>query len=43
MLAGLAGGHADRTIGQRTREYTRPLVLIVDSPCVSTPTQSDDL
>ena len=30
MLADLAGGHADRTIGQRMREYTRPLVLIVD-------------
>jgi DNA replication protein DnaC len=38
MLADLAGGHADRTIGQRMREYTRPLVLIVDdSPCASTP------
>ena len=24
MLADLAGGHADRTIGQRMREYTRP-------------------
>jgi DNA replication protein DnaC len=23
MLADLAGGHADRTIGQRMREYTR--------------------
>lgn len=30
MLADLAGGHADRTIGQRMRQYTRPLVLIVD-------------
>ena len=30
MLADLAGGHADRTIGQRMREYTRPLVLILD-------------
>ena len=30
MLADMAGGHADRTIGQRMREYTRPLVLIVD-------------
>jgi DNA replication protein DnaC len=30
MLADLAGGHADRTTGQRMREYTRPLVLIID-------------
>ena len=26
----LAGGHADRTIGRRMREYTRLLVLIDD-------------
>ena len=45
MLADLAGGHADRTIGQRMREYTRPLVLIVDDFAMRehTPTQSDDL
>lgn len=30
LLADLAGGHADRSIGQRLREYTRPLVLIID-------------
>ena len=30
VLADLAGGHADRTWGQRVREYTRPLVLILD-------------
>lgn len=30
MPADLAGGHADRTIGQRMREYTRPAVLIID-------------
>jgi DNA replication protein DnaC len=45
MLADLADGHADRTIGQRMREYTRPLVLIVDDFAMRehTPTQSDDL
>lgn len=45
LLADLAGGHADRTIGQRMREYTRPLVLIVDDFAMRehTPTQSDDL
>src|SRR5262249_12570662 len=45
MLADLAGGHADRTIGQRMREYTRPLVLIVDDFAMRehTTTQSDDL
>ena len=45
MLADLAGGHADRTIGQPMREYTRPLVLIVDDFAMRehTPTQSDDL
>ena len=45
MLADLAGGHADRTIGQRMREYTRPLVLIVDDFAMRehTPTQGDDL
>ena len=45
MLADLAGGHADRTIGQRMREYTRPVVvLIVDDFAMRehTPTQSDD-
>ena len=30
MLADLVGGHGDRTIGQRMREYTRPPVLIID-------------
>jgi hypothetical protein len=29
-LADIAGGHADRTIGQRMREYTRPLVFVTD-------------
>jgi hypothetical protein len=45
MLADLAGGHTDRTIGQRMREYTRPLVLIVDDFAMRehTPAQSDDL
>ena len=45
MLADLAGGHADRTIGQRMREYTRPLVLIIDDFAMRehTTTQSDDL
>ena len=44
MLADLAGGHADRTIGQRMREYTRPLVLIIDDFAMREPTtQSDDL
>jgi DNA replication protein DnaC len=45
MLADLAGGHADRTIGQRLREYTRPLVLIIDDFAMRehTTTQSDDL
>ena len=45
MLADLAGGHADRTIGQRIREYTRPLVLIIDDFAMRehTTTQSDDL
>lgn len=44
-LADLAGGHADRTIGQRMREYTRSLVLIVDDFAMRehTTTQSDDL
>ena len=42
MLADLAGGHADRTIGQRMREYTRPLVLLIDDFAMRehTPTQS---
>lgn len=45
ILADLGGGHADRTIGQRMREYTRPLLLIVDDFAMRehTPTQSDDL
>ena len=45
MLADLAGGHADRTWGQRIREYTRPLVLILDDFAMRehTPIQSDDL
>ena len=46
MLADLAGGHADRTIGQRMREYTRPLCIVrVDDFAMRehTPTQSDDL
>jgi hypothetical protein len=45
MLADLAGGHADRTWGQRIREYTKPLVLILDDFAMRehTPTQSDDL
>ena len=45
MLADLAGGHADRTIGQRMREYTRPHVLIIDDFAMRehTTTQSDDL
>ena len=45
MLADLAGGHADRTIGQRMREYTRPLVLIIDDFAMRehTATQADDL
>ncbi|SUE32718.1 transposase [Mycolicibacterium gilvum] len=30
ILSDLAGGHADRTWGQRIREYTEPLVLILD-------------
>ncbi len=30
MLSDLAGGHADRSWGQRIREYTKPLVLILD-------------
>jgi DNA replication protein DnaC len=30
MLADLAGGHADRSWGKRIREYTKPLVLILD-------------
>jgi DNA replication protein DnaC len=30
VLSDLAGGHADRTWGQRIREYTKPLVLILD-------------
>jgi DNA replication protein DnaC len=30
MLADLAGGHADRSWGQRIREYTKPLVLVLD-------------
>jgi hypothetical protein len=29
-LADIAGGHADRTIGQRMHEYTRPLVFVTD-------------
>jgi len=32
MLADLAGGHADRTIGQRMRKYTRPLFPNPSSP-----------
>lgn len=45
MLADLAGGYAYRTKGYRLREYTRPLVLIVDDFAMRehTPTQSDDL
>ncbi len=45
MLADLAGGHADRTIGQRMREYTRPTVLIIDDFAMRehTTTGSDDL
>ena len=45
MLADLAGGHADRTIGQRMREYTRPAVLIIDDFAMRehTTTGSDDL
>ena len=45
MLADLAGGHADRTIDQRMREHTRPLVLIIDDFAMRehTTTQSDDL
>lgn len=31
MLADLAGGHADRSWGQRIREYNKPLVLILDA------------
>ncbi|MDT5330500.1 MAG: hypothetical protein QOF31_1797 [Mycobacterium sp.] len=30
VLSDLAGGHADRTWGQRIREYIKPLVLILD-------------
>ena len=30
VLSDLAGGHADRTWGQRIREYTKPMVLILD-------------
>lgn len=30
FLADLAGGHADRTWGKRIRDYTKPLVLILD-------------
>ncbi len=30
VLSDLAGGHADRTWGQRIREYTKPLALILD-------------
>ncbi len=30
VLSDLAGGHADRSWGQRIREYTKPLVLILD-------------
>ncbi|MDT5330376.1 MAG: hypothetical protein QOF31_1673, partial [Mycobacterium sp.] len=30
VLSDLAGGHADRTWGQRIGEYTKPLVLILD-------------
>jgi predicted ATPase len=30
VLSDLAGGHADRTWGQRIRECTKPLVLILD-------------
>src|SRR5271167_509067 len=37
MLADLAGGHADRTIGQRMREYTRPWCSSsMTSRCAST-------
>lgn len=44
MLAVLAGGHADRTIGQRMREHTRPAVLIIDDFAMRehTTTGSDD-
>ena len=30
VLSDLAGGHADRSWGQRIREYAKPLVLILD-------------
>src|ERR1700758_860487 len=30
VLSDLAGGHADRSWGQRIRDYTKPLVLILD-------------
>ncbi len=45
MPADLAGGHADRTIGQRMREYTRPAVLNIDDFAMRehTTTGSDDL
>ncbi|MGD9621778.1 MAG: ATP-binding protein [Mycolicibacterium sp.] len=45
ILADLAGGHADCAIGQRLREYTHPLVLIVDHFAMweHPPTQSDEV
>ena len=45
MLSDLAGGHADRTWGQRIREYTKPLVLILDDFAMRehTAMQADDL
>ena len=45
VLADLAGGHADRTWATASREYTHPLVLILDDFAMRelTATQADDL
>lgn len=44
MSPKLAGGHVDRTLGHRMREYTRPHVLIIDDFAMHehTTTESDD-
>ncbi|WP_282613025.1 ATP-binding protein [Streptomyces sp. GESEQ-35] len=45
ILAGLAGGHADRTWDERIRELVRPDVLILDDFTMRqlNATQADDL
>jgi DNA replication protein DnaC len=45
VVAGLAGGHADRTWDKRLREFVRPAVLVLDDFGIRelTANQADDL